>query len=376
MSFQSFLDEFHWDEVSKRIASVESRDVERALARAGTCDLNDMIALLSPAALLYLPRMVEISSSLTARRFGRTVQLFIPLYLSNECSNVCTYCGFSVTNKIPRVTLSESEILNEARAVKRWGVEHLLLVSGEAPRSVDVEYFARAIEILSPYFSRISLESQPLEQGEYERLFDAGLYGISVYQETYHRDTYRLHHPKGKKSNFQWRLDTPNRGGDAALHQIGLGVLLGLEEFRTDAFFLAAHLLYLKKRYWRTRYSVAFPRLRPAEGALDPKVVVTEQNLLQLICAFRLLDEALDISLSTRERVAFRDNAPFLGVTSMSAGSRTDPGGYTMGVPTLKQFETSDERLPEEVAAALRERGYEPVFKDWVRWTGEESHAR
>jgi len=371
MAFEQHLNEYQWDEVTNRIATAGPREVERALARAGRCDLNDMIALLSPAALPYLPRMVEISSALTTRRFGRTVQLFIPLYLSNECSNVCTYCGFSVTNKIPRITLTEADILDEAMAIKRWGFEHLLLVSGEAPRSVDVEYFERAVKILSPFFSRISLESQPLEQDEYERLFRAGLYGISVYQETYHRETYRLHHPKGKKSNFQWRLATPDRVGLARMHQIGLGVLLGLEEFRTDAFFLAAHLLYLKRRYWKTRYSVACP----AQGALDPKVVVTEQNLVQVISAFRLLDESLDISLSTRERKAFRDSAPFLGITSMSGGSRTDPGGYTKNIQSLKQFETSDERAPEIMAASLRARGYEPVFKDWDRWSGEGIHA-
>ncbi|MDF1529582.1 MAG: 2-iminoacetate synthase ThiH, partial [Sedimenticola sp.] len=202
-------------------------------------------------------------------------------------------------------------------------------------------------------------------QADYERLIKQGLNSVLLYQETYHRDNYPQYHPKGKKRNFEYRLETPDRLGRAGIHRIGLGTLLGLEEWRTDAAFVALHLGYLERQYWQTKYSISLPRLRPAEGVQSPNVEVTDRDFVQLICAYRIYSENVEISLSTRERPEFRDHLLKLGITSMSAGSKTEPGGYAIEEEALEQFEISDERTPEEVAAMIRRQGFEPVWKDW-----------
>jgi 2-iminoacetate synthase len=279
---------------------------------------------------------------------------------------VCTYCGFSVTNKIARRTLNPGEILREAGVLKKLGFDHVLIVTGEASRTVGEKYFADALDLLRPHFANLSMEVQPLESDEYARLRDHGLNAVLVYQETYHAEEYRKHHPRGRKSDFLWRLETPERLGQAGIHKVGLGALFGLEDWRADALFVALHLSYLEKTYWRTRYSVSFPRLRPHTGGLDPKVEMTEADLVQAVCAFRLFNSGLELSLSTRERPTFRDHAFKLGFTSMSAGARTNPGGYAESrEASLEQFDTGDKRSPAEVAAMLRAAGYEPVWKDW-----------
>ncbi|NDC38822.1 MAG: 2-iminoacetate synthase ThiH, partial [Proteobacteria bacterium] len=221
------------------------------------------------------------------------------------------------------------------------------------------------LSLLTPKFSQVSFEVQPLEEDEYRELRASGVTAVLVYQETYHRETYKTHHPKGKKSNLEYRLETPDRLGRAGIHKIGLGALLGLEDWRVDSFFTALHLAYLERTYWRTKYSISFPRLRPAEGVLEPKVVVEDKDLVQLICAYRIFNENAELSLSTRESPWFRDHAVKLGVTTMSAGSRTDPGGYSTHKSALRQFEISDERSPAEVAQMLKANGIEPLWKDW-----------
>lgn len=368
MSFSEVLEQHPWESMSARIASATRADVERALARAGrdACDLDDLAALLSPAAAPYLETMAQTAHAKTVRRFGRTMQLFAPLYLSNECQNVCTYCGFSVTNKIARRTLNPAEILREAGALRKLGFDHVLIVTGESQRTVGEKYFADALDLLRPHFANLSMEVQPLETEEYARLRDHGLNAVIVYQETYNRTDYRLHHPRGRKSDFDWRVQTPDRLGQAGVHKIGLGALFGLEDWRTDALFVGLHLSYLEKTYWRTRYSVSFPRLRPHVGGLDPKVEMTERDLVQALCAFRLFNGEIELTLSTRERAAFRDHALRLGVTSMSAGARTNPGGYSESrQASLEQFDMSDTRSAEEVVAMLRAAGYDPLWKDW-----------
>jgi 2-iminoacetate synthase len=298
------------------------------------------------------------------------------LYLSNECQNICTYCGFSYDNKIARRTLSAGELLTEAAAIKAMGYEHVLLVSGEANQTVGVDYFVKALDVLRSHFAQLSMEVQPLDQDDYSRLVEHGLHSVLVYQETYHREDYKLHHPKGKKSNFGYRLETPDRLGRAGIHKMGLGVLIGLEDWRTDSWFTGLHLRYLENRYWRTKYSLSFPRLRPhvgEEGArlrphtggLVPKVEMSDRELVQLICAYRLVDGEVELSLSTRESPVFRDHAIRLGITSMSAGSRTNPGGYAVDAGSLEQFEIHDDRSPAEIAAMIRQGGYDPVWKDW-----------
>ena len=206
---------------------------------------------------------------------------------------------------------------------------------------------------------------QPLDQNEYELLVAEGVHAVLVYQETYHEEDYKKHHPKGKKSNFMYRLETPDRLGKAGIHKIGLGVLIGLEDWRVDCFYTALHLKYLEKQYWRSVYTISFPRLRPFSGGLEPKVAMTDRQLVQLICAYRLLDEEVELSISTREREAFRNHVIKLGVTSMSAGSKTNPGGYIVEPSSLEQFEISDERSPAEIAQVIMSQGYEPVWKNW-----------
>jgi 2-iminoacetate synthase len=291
--------------------------------------------------------------------------MYIPMYLSNECQNICTYCGFSFHNSIPRTTLTQNQILAVIQAIKSFGFDHILLVSGEANLTVGTSYFKNAVKLIRPYFSNISMEVQPLEQQDYEGLVSEGLYSVLVYQETYNRNSYLEYHPKGKKRNFNYRLDTADRLGKAGIHKIGLGVLIGLEDWRVDSWFCALHLEYLKKAYWKTKYSISFPRLRPAAGYPDPRVIMRDRELVQLICSYRLFDENLELSLSTRESENFRDNIVGLGITSMSAGSKTDPGGYSSNLHALEQFEISDERTPLAVADSIRRAGYEPVWKDW-----------
>jgi len=363
--FSDVVKTMNWDAVTNSIAHKCPEDVERALAKHGQLDIEDFMALVSPVAAKYLEPMAKKSRELTLRRFGRATQLYVPIYLSNECTNNCVYCGFSADNDIPRKTLTANEILSEADVVRGWGFEHVLLVTGEDVRHVDVDYLESAVKLLRPLFAQISLEVQPLSVEEYARLAAAGVTAVYVYQETYHRETYKDFHHKGKKTIFDWRVNTPDRLGEAGARKIGLGCLIGLEDWRTDSTFLATHLRYLEQRYWRARYSIAFPRLRPHAGEFEPRVVQTDKELAQLIWAYRIFDPDIELSLSTREAPKFRDQMLTLGVTNISAASRTDPGGYSSDDHSLEQFAVHDDRSAEEVAQAIHAQGYEPVWKDW-----------
>jgi 2-iminoacetate synthase len=363
-SFINLFNKYSWNEVKESIYNKTAGDVRSALNK-NRRNLEDLKALISPAAAPFLEEMASLSHQLTQKRFGKTIQMFVPMYLSNECQNICTYCGFSLDNAIRRTTLTDKQILDEIKVVKSYGYDHILIVSGEANKTVGMDYFINALKILRPHFSHISMEVQPLEQEEYERLIEAGVNTVLVYQETYHEENYKFHHPKGKKSNFEYRLETPDKLGKAGVHKIGLGVLIGLEDWRTDSFFNALHLDYLEKTYWQTKYSVSFPRLRPHVGNIEPKVNMSDRELVQLICAYRIFNEDVELSMSTRENEKFRNNIIKLGITSISAGSKTDPGGYAAGINALEQFEISDERTAEEVSDIIKFQGYEVVWKDW-----------
>lgn len=364
MSFTAVFRKHNWDDVKAGIYAKTTDDVRAALQKK-TRDVEDFKALISPAAMPLLADIASLSQRLTMQRFGKTMQLYVPLYLSNECQNICTYCGFSYDNKIRRKTLTGAEILREVAAIREMGYEHVLLVTGEAQQTVGVPYFSQVLDIIRPHFAHISMEVQPMDREDYEQLIPKGLNTVLVYQETYHEADYKKHHPKGRKSNFDYRLETPDRLGQAGIHKMGLGVLLGLEDWRTDSFFTALHLAYLEKTYWQTRYSISFPRLRPFSGGLAPKVDMSDRELVQLICAYRLCFETVELSISTRESEWFRDHIIHLGITAMSAGSKTNPGGYVVDQQSLEQFEISDERSAQEIAAMLRRQHYEPVWKDW-----------
>ncbi len=374
-SFKATFDQYDWNIITDEIHAKTEGDVLQAL-QTSKRTLENFKALISPAAKPYLEQMAQLSREITKKRFGNTIQMYIPMYLSNECQNICTYCGFSMTNKIPRRTLTDTEILKEVAFLKQKGYDHILLVTGEANRTVGVEYIANAIQLIQKQFANITIEVQPLDEEDYKLLKKKGLYAVLVYQETYHKEEYKKHHPKGKKSNFYYRLETPDRLGRTGIHKIGLGALFGLEDWRTDSFFTALHLQYLQKTYWKTKYSLSFPRLRPHSGGLEPKVEMTDPDLVQLICAYRLLDEDVELSLSTRESELFRNNAVNFGITSISAESKTNPGGYAVEKQSLEQFEISDERSTEEIAKMLKSKGFEVVWKDWEhfnRFTPQET---
>lgn len=364
MGFKEIYNLYRWEEIKESINNKSSHDVEMALS-SHHMTLEDFKALISPAAAPFLEDMAQLSRQFTQKRFGKTIQMYAPLYLSNVCNNFCVYCGFNFDNKIKRKTLTPDEISLEIAEIKKQGFNHILLVTGEARQTVHVDYFKKAIKIIKPHFANISIEVQPLEQDEYKELQLAGVYAVLVYQETYHKEKYPGYHPKGKKANFEYRLETPDRAGKAGMHKIGLGVLLGLEDWRTDSFFCALHLDYLQKKYWQTKYSVSFPRIRPAQGAFAPNVLVSDRDLVQLICAYRLINEDVELSISTRESEQFRNNIIRLGITSMSAGSKTNPGGYAVDTGSLEQFAISDERSAHQIAEFISGINYEPVWKDW-----------
>ena len=364
MSFKEEIKKLDWDVVKESIYNKTEFDVKSALAKENL-DLEDFKALISPAAEPFVEELAQKSHALTQKRFGKTIQMYVPLYLSNECQNICTYCGFSLDVKIPRKTLTDSEILAEVEVIKSMGYDHVLIVTGEANKTVGMDYFKNALKLIKPHFSHISMEVQPLDQNDYEELIQEGLNTVLVYQETYHKEDYKIHHPKGKKSNFDYRVDTHDRLGKAKIHKMGLGVLMGLEDWRVDSFYCAAHLDYLEKTYWQSKYAISFPRLRPCANGLPLKSVINDKQLVQLICAYRLFNEEVELSMSTRESEKFRNNIIKLGITSISADSKTDPGGYANPKVNLEQFEIDDKRSTESFIQVIKDKGYEPVFKDW-----------
>jgi 2-iminoacetate synthase len=350
--------------------------------------VSSFAASLAPKTDVRLDMLADRARELTLQHFGRTMRLFAPLYLSNECINSCHYCGFSRENPILRVTLSVEEVVKEGRYLAREGFRQLLLVAGEHPKFVSGDYLAECVRALRQDFSSIAIELGPMETEEYIPIVEAGAEGLVVYQETYNRAVYAEVHAAGPKRDFEWRLRCPERGYDAGFRRIGIGALFGLAPWREDAIALAAHLEYLLKRCWKSSITVSVPRLRPSAGEFRPLFPMKDRDLVQLVAALRVTFPQVGIVLSTRESAELRDLLTTVGVTMMSAGSHTEPGGYTHQgqghihrtvrgriippeVPIAEsevatgQFEISDSRSPEQIADVLRRRGLEPVWKDW-----------
>ncbi len=354
---------------------------------------QSLIAPTSPAALESL---AAESVALTRRNFGKTMRLFAPVYLSNECVNNCSYCGFSRDNPILRTTLTVEQVVTEARHLSELGFRHILLVAGEHPRFVSEGYLEDCISALREFVPTIAIEVGPMETPEYSPLVKAGCEGLVVYQETYDREAYRAYHTAGPKKNFEWRLDCPERGYNAGFRRIGIGALIGLTDWRHDVLRLAAHLEYLYRNCWKASLTISLPRLRPAAGGFRPEFHITDAEFVQAICAFRICFPQVGIVLSTRESESLRNALFPLGITSISAGSHTEPGGYTgagaedvhltvrgkriefekgegksicstggEGTAATGQFDISDHRSPGEVAAFLETIGLDPVWKDW-----------
>jgi len=353
--------------------------------------LIDFARLISPAASGALERLSRRSQEITRQRFGKVIRLFAPLYLSNECINNCKYCGFSRDNPILRVTLSVDEVRREAQALTAQGFRNILLVSGEHPKFVSGSYLSDAIQALHELTPSISLEIGPMETSEYAPLVRAGAEGLVVYQETYDPAVYDEMHTSGPKRNFNWRLETPERAYAAGFRRLGIGALYGLSNWRLEALAVAAHAQYLLRECWKASLTISLPRLRPCAGEFQPLTHISDRELVQLVCALRLMFPDVGLVLSTRETSQLRDGLIPLGITLISAGSHTEPGGYTGAgqqnlhhtqrgrivdldasewaaatPPTATgQFQIADERSPEEVSALLRRLGYEPVWKDW-----------
>ncbi len=351
-------------QLHEHIRASTEEDVRRSL-RASHLSTADLAALLSPAADIHLEAMAKRSADITAMRFGKTTQIYAPLYVSSFCTNRCSYCGFSVDNKIERRILSLEEAEAEAMILYQRGFKHILLVSGEATAKLGADYLEKLVLLLRDRFASISIEVQPLSTDEYARLFTAGVASVAIYQETYDRETYEKVHISGMKRDFDFRLETPARAAAGGMREVGIGALLGLADWRTEGLALGLHLAWLRKNFWRTGLTVSFPRLRPAAGEFQPLYNVTEKDLSQLIFALRIFDPDVGIILSTREEARYRNGMIGLGPTRYSAGSCTAPGGYSHPDINGEQFAIGDLRSINEVCAAIRQKGFDPVRKDW-----------
>ena len=361
---------------TKRLEEIKTAEVEWALSRKpGYYVLDRLLLLISPAAENYLEQMAQLAHQVTLRRFGRTVRLYAPLYLSNFCVNDCVYCGFNRTHDFPRIRLTIEQALAEADVIAKEGFKDLLLVSSEDRDFITVDYLTELASKLREKFSSISVEIYQMTTEEYTKLFAAGIEGITLYQETYDRDTYRKYHPAGPKADYDYRLSAADSFGQARMREIGIGALLGLSDplrprseasWRLETLALAEHAYYLMKRYWQSRVSFSFPRLRPAKDVNPSQfALLSDKNLVQMILALRLCFADAGFTISTREPAYLRDHLVTLGITRMSAGSKTNPGGYSGHGSSVEQFEIDDNRTPAQIAAMLKSQGLEPVWKDW-----------
>jgi 2-iminoacetate synthase len=360
---------------TERLGQITPDEVEWALSRkAGYYVLDRLLMLVSPAAENYLERMAQLAHQVTLQRFGRTIRLYAPLYLSNYCVNSCVYCGFNKNHPFPRIRLTIDEALAEAEVIAKEGFKDLLLVSSEDRQFISADYLCELATKLRPKFSSISAEIYQMSTEEYAELFAAGIEGVTLYQETYDRDTYRKYHPAGPKADYDHRLAAPDSIAQAGMREIGIGALLGLSDWRLETLALGEHAHYLMKRYWKSHVSFSFPRLRPAKNVDRTQFsLISDKNLVQMIVALRLCFADAGLVLSTRERAELRDHLIEVGVTKVSAGSKTSPGGYSQprnavdstSSPQVEQFEIDDTRSPAQVAEMIRTHGLEPVWKDW-----------
>lgn len=393
MSFVAEFNSLPLDALVKQSRAANTAAAREAIAKP-TVSLGDFAALISPAAGELLESMGCRAHTLTQQRFGKVVRLFAPLYLSNECINNCKYCGFSRDNAILRVTLTVDEVLRESRALQAQGFRNLLLVAGEHPKFVSNGYLRECVVALHPEWPSISLEIGPMDTADYRPLVAAGADGLVVYQETYDRKVYPEMHTAGPKRNFEWRLGTPERAYAAGFRRLGISPLYGLADWRFEAISVAAHAAYLLRNCWKANVTISLARLRPCAGEFHPLTHMSDRDLVQLVCAFRLMFPDVGLVLSTREPPKLRDGLVRLGITLMSAGSHTEPGGYTGAgrenlhqtvrgrrveaagssqwvattaapLNATEQFQIADGRSPQEVADLIRRLGYDPVWKDW-----------
>ncbi len=373
------------DALRQQSLDTTERTLLPILRRGRAETLAEFAALVSPKATGHVEETSGHSQRITQKHFGKTIRLFAPLYLSNECVNICKYCGFSRHVDIPRITIPVERVAQESEALARQGFRSILLVAGEHPKYVSNGYVEEAVRRVLPIMPSVALELGPLEADGYVPLVEAGCEGLVVYQETYHRETYKEMHPAGPKNRFHWRMETPERAYHARFRRLGIGALLGLYDWRWEVIALAAHAQYLTRQCWQAQINISLPRLRPAPGEFKPRFSMSDREFVQALCALRMFLPHAGIVLSTREPPHLRDGLITLGVTSMSAGSSTEPGGYSSFNQNEwrrtreqegEQFHISDERTPAEFAGIIRARGYEPVWKDFDQSLVSSAFAR
>lgn len=368
MSYYDYHCRYKNVEWENAYSAFKDEDVELALTKEDA-SIQDFRVFLSPVAENYLEQMAEKAQEITLRHFGRTIQLYAPIYVSDYCENQCLYCSFSARNRGFRKKLSLEEVEREAAFIAAAGLRQILLLTGESKKESPPDYLRDCCRILRRYFSSIAIEVYPLAEEDYKYLVADGADGLTVYQETYDEDIYQNVHPAGPKRNFRFRLETPERGVRAGMRQVNIGALLGLADWRKDVFFLGMHAQYLQNLFPDVEIGVSVPRLRPHAGAFQSVRVVSDQNMVQIILALRLFMPRLSIALSTRENSRFRDHLIPLGITRMSAGSATSVGGYTASFyhdDVFSQFEIADRRSVAEITARIKGEGYEPIFNDWI----------
>ena len=366
--FRDLLADWTPDKVQAQIRASTERDVAAALGASGRFEPHHLAALVSPAAAPFLEALAQRSAHWTRQRFGNAVQFFAPLYVSNYCCNGCRYCGFNRdTRSTVRRALTLEEAETEAACLADQGFGHILLVAGEDLKNTPPAYFAELTRRIRPRFASVQIEIYSLKLDEYKLLADAGVDGMTMFQETYNPSVYAEYHPSGPKKDYANRIDSFERAAQAGLTFVGLGSLLGINDWREEGFYLGLHAAYLQKRYWRTSVAISFPRMRPAHGGQAPAHPVSDANLVQLMCALRTQLPDVTMTLSTRELPGFRERLVQLAATKMSAGAKTTPGGYTEETKAEAQFEVADQRSLQEVAAAITALGFDPVMKDWDR---------
>lgn len=355
--------------LEKFFNGISSRDIESAIGTERQNE-NQFLTLLSPSAENYLEEMAQKAHNLTLRHFGKTIQLYTPLYLSNYCENQCDYCGFNSKNNIARKKLGLEEVEREAEYIALTGLEHVLILTGDSRAVSSPRYIKDCVKVLKKYFSSISIEVYALTENEYMEMAREGVDGLTLYQETYNEIAYKKIHKAGPKSDYLFRLDAPERAAKNGMRNVNVGILLGLDDWRKEAFFMGLHAKYIQDKFSDVEVGVSVPRLRPHTGDFKIPVDISDKNIAQIIMALRIFMPHLDITMSTRETPRLREDLLPLGVTRMSAGSSTKVGGHTTESYkelSLPQFEISDRRSVGQIKAMLTAKGYQPILKDWMR---------
>lgn len=364
MSFYDKVKEFENFDFEAYFNSVTEEKIEYILAKNRITE-EDFLHLLSPKAEHYLEEMAQIANNISLRQFGRTILLYTPMYLSNYCVNKCLYCGYNLENGIRRKKLTLKEVEEEGKTIYEMGYRHILILTGESRKHSPISYIKDCVKVLKKYFSSIAIEIYPLEEKEYRELIDSGVDSLTLYQEVYNEETYKKVHVAGPKSNYIYRLDAPERAAKAKINSLGIGALLGLDDWRREAFFTGLHGKYIEKNYPDVELTLSTPRIRPHAGSFKYIKEVTDKNIVQAMLAYKIFIQRAGINITTRERSEFRDNLIPLGVTKMSASVSTEVGGHSNKDKGDKQFEIDDSRSLEDIRNSIRSKGYQPIFKDW-----------